>query len=322
MNLFVLAFLVHTLATSCKKKDELPTLTTSPIIHVTGTFATSGGTIISEGTGSLFERGICWGTVKTPTIADRKTSNNIFTGANIFICYMTELTVKTLYHVRAYATNQVGTAYGNEVNFTTTSDTFPVTDVDGNSYKIVTIGTQLWMKENLKTTKYNDGTSIQVVTDALNWRVLTTGAYCDYENTPSNSDTYGRLYNWYVAASANPKNVCPTGWHVPNEYEWGTLVIYIGGGFRNSGKLEEPGTTHGFGTNDLITNETGFTARPGGMREYNGSFLQIGFAGHWWSAIEYSDTTVSTIELNVNGFNVNTQNYKKNYGFSVRCLAN
>ena len=127
-----------------------------------------------------------------------------------------------------------------------------LTDIDGNDYKTVTIGTQVWMVENLKTTKYNDGTAIPNITDNTSWAALTTGAYCDNINTPSISTTYGRLYNWYAVdnnagtkvASNGGKNVCPTGWHVPSDAEWTTLTTYLGGESVAGGKLKETGTTH------------------------------------------------------------------------------
>ena len=142
---------------------------------------------------------------------------------------MTGLTPATTYYVRAFATNSAGTGYGSEISFTTASLVTTVTDIDGNVYNTVVIGTQTWIAENLKTTKYNDGTPIPNVTLDATWAVLATEAYSDYANTPANAAIYGRLYNWYVASSTNPKNVCPTGWHVPTDAEWTTLTTYLGG---------------------------------------------------------------------------------------------
>ena len=153
-----------------------------------------------------------------------------------------------------------------------------ITDVDNNLYNTVKIGTQVWMAENLKTTKYNDGTSIPNVTDNTVWSALITGAYCDYNNTPSISTTYGRMYNGYSVdnniatkvASNGGKNVCPTGWHVPSNAEWITLTSYLGGESVAGGKLKETGTMHWLTPNSGATNESGFTALAGGRRSYNG----------------------------------------------------
>ena len=162
-----------------------------------------------------------------------------------------------------------------------------VTDINGNVYNIVTIGTQTWMAENLKTTKYNDGTAIPNVTVDATWAALTTGAYSDYSNTPANSTTYGRLYNWYVVdnnpatkvASNGGKNVCPTSWHVPTDAEWTILTTYLGGESIAGGKLKETGTAHWNSPNTGATNETGFTTLPSGLRYYDGSYFLIGYDG-------------------------------------------
>ena len=203
-----------------------------------------------------------------------------------------------------------------------------VTDIDGNVYNTVTIGTQVWMKENLKTTKYNDGTTIPNINDNTTWAALTTGAYSDYNNTPSNSTTYGRLYNWYAAdnneatkvASNGGKNVCPTGWHVPTNAEWTTLTNFLGGESVAGGKLKETGTTHWTTPNEGATNETGFTALPGGYRYANGTFNSVGSFGYWLSSTEYSSNSIYNRYIYYNTIFVYRSNFEKQFGFSVRCL--
>lgn len=210
------------------------------------------------------------------------------------------------------------------VNYNTTTKTvtinvteITVTDIDGNVYHTVTIGTQVWMVENLKTTKYRDGTSIPNVTDNAAWDNLTTGAYCDYNNTPSNSATYGRLYNWYAATDAH--NIAPTGWHVPTDAEWSTLTTYLGGESVAGGKLKEIGTTHWAGPNTGATNETGFTALPSGYRD--GSFYYVGISGWWWSATESIVATHAYLRFmsyyysDVDGYGIS-----KERGLSIRCV--
>ena len=140
-----------------------------------------------------------------------------------------------------------------------------VTDVDGNVYNTVTIGTQCWLQENLKTTKYKDGTSIPLVTDNSAWGSLSTPGYCWYNNDDTYKNTYGALYNYYTVLT---NNLCPSGWHVATEREWSTLVTYLGGASIAGGKLKESGTTHWVTPNTGANNETGFIALPGGRREH------------------------------------------------------
>lgn len=159
-----------------------------------------------------------------------------------------------------------------------------VTDYDGNIYNTVTIGTQVWMKENLKTTHYLNGDLIPNITNGTAWSNLTTDAYCDYNNTPSNSVTYGKLYNWYTVVDS--RNVCPIGWHVPTDTEWTILTTYLGGVSVAGGKLKETGTTHWASPNTGATNSSGFTGLPSGRRFGDGTFYYLGYRGCWWSATE------------------------------------
>jgi uncharacterized protein (TIGR02145 family) len=148
---------------------------------------------------------------------------------------------------------------------TSTTFTFNAcTDADNNNYSTVQIGTQIWMAENLNTTKYLDGSGIPNVTDSYTWLNLVTGAWCDYGNDPSNAAIYGKLFNYYVVD--DPRKICPTGWHVPTMDEWTILIDYLGGVNLASGKLRESGTTHWESPNEGATNESGFTALPGGFR--------------------------------------------------------
>src|SRR3989339_264914 len=204
---------------------SLPTVTTNAITNITSTTAISGGTISSDGNSSITARGICYSTNPNPSISNSPTNNG--TGTGIFSSNLSGLAPNTTYYVKAFATNIKGTGYGAERSFTTlVSVTCPsdVYDIDGNSYPVVAIGSQCWMKANLKTTKYADNTTIQNITDNTAWSTSSTGAYCDYNNI---STDYGHLYNWY--AVNNIKNICPTDWHVPTNTEWQTLIDYLGG---------------------------------------------------------------------------------------------
>jgi uncharacterized protein (TIGR02145 family) len=193
-----------------------------------------------------------------------------------------------------------------------------VTDVDGNVYRTVKIGTQVWMSENLKTTNYNDGTSIPLVTEGTVWANLSTPGYCWYNNDASNyKATYGALYNWYPV---NSGKLCPKGWHVPLDAEWTILTAYLGGQSLAGGKLKEKGTTHWQSPNTGATNESGFTALPGCGRVANGTFCLIGGYGGWWSLSEHSETTAYGRDVGYSNSGINKYYDSKRSGFSIRCL--
>jgi uncharacterized protein (TIGR02145 family) len=202
-------------------------------------------------------------------------------------------------------------------NTATTPNGTTVTDIDGNIYRTVTIGTQTWMAENLKTTKYKNGTAIPLVTDATVWGNLTTSGYCWYDNNIDNKVVYGALYNWYTV---NTSNLCPTGWHVPTDAEWEILTDYLGGIGVAGGKLKETDTTHWTSPNTGATNETGFTALPGGLRAGHGPFLGVWIVGYWWSSTEIYTSTASNRTMFRDGSNVFSSDYTQSSGFSVRCL--
>ena len=193
-----------------------------------------------------------------------------------------------------------------------------VKDVDGNSYKAIKIGSQVWMAENLKTTKYNDGTAIPLVTNNIIWYDLTTPGYCWYINDEATyKTTYGALYNWYVV---NTGNLCPTGWHMATDPEWTTLTTYLGGEAVAGGKLKETGTTHWRSPNTGATNETGFTALPGGFRVCNAEFFSDGDFGYLWSATEVDTYSAWLRDLNNTSSEAHRTTYCKRGGLSVRCI--
>jgi len=205
------------------------------------------------------------------------------------------------------------------------------TDGDNNNYPIVTIGTQTWMAENLKTTTYANGTAIPLVTGSSNWAALTytDKAYCWYNDDIANKATYGALYTWAAAmngaasTTTNPsgiQGVCPTSWHLPSDAEWRVLTDYLGGESVAGGKLKEAGTMHWISPNTDATNETGFTALPGGGRYSSGTFNNIGYYGLWWSATE-DDSDYAWLRLMYyNNGGVGRYSLSKEVGFSVRCV--
>lgn len=171
-----------------------------------------------------------------------------------------------------------------------TPESTTVTDIDGNEYDTVQIGTQVWMAENLRTTKYANGDPIPNVTDDTQWTNLTTGAWCHYNNDSQYENPYGKLYNWYAVDDS--RNVCPTGWHVPTDEEWTTLIDYLdpnaqGGGITPNtagGKMKSTGTEYWLSPNVDATNESGFSGLPGGWRYYDAIFEYVSLTSDWWSS--------------------------------------
>jgi uncharacterized protein (TIGR02145 family) len=197
------------------------------------------------------------------------------------------------------------------------SNDITVTDIDGNVYNTVTIGTQVWLVENLKTTKYRDGTDIPNVTDDTVWINLTTGAYCDYNNSPSYSEIYGRLYNWYAVNDS--KNIAPQGWHVATDEEWATLATFLGGIGVTGSKIKESGTVHWNSPNKGASNASGFTALPAGGR-ISGTFGYLGMATAWWTATEFNADNGWTREVDFDAEDLLHGTLDKSIGFSVRCI--
>jgi uncharacterized protein (TIGR02145 family) len=197
-----------------------------------------------------------------------------------------------------------------------------ITDVESNSYKTVYIGTQQWMAENLKVTKYSDGTVIPNVTDNTEWQDNTTGAWAYYENDAANNAKYGKLYNSYAVSktSNGNKNVCPTGWHVPTDAEWTVLTDYLGGESVAGGKMKEAGTASWYSANTNATNTSLFTGLPGGIRDGNGNYDYIGYSGNWWSSTEYNTDIAWYRLLYDNKGDADRSCFIKEFGLSVRCL--
>ncbi len=317
-----------------KDVAAVPTVSTAPISIITAVSAFGGGDVISDGGATIIERGVCWSISENPTTENSK--GLALAGTGSYTCNLANLDPNTLYYVRAFARNSAGTGYGTQEYFTTSAELSPisfpdltygtVSDVDDNNYRTIQIGSQVWMAENLKTTKYNDNTSISIVIDDNEWYTLTTPAYCWYKNDASNYKAiYGALYNWYVgdAASNGGKNVCPVGWRIPSNAEWTTLTAYLGGTIVAGGKMKEVGTSHWWTPNEGATNETGFTAIPGGGRikdgDFYGHFGHIGEIGFWWS----KETDVKDRMMRYNDGEVDLFSaFPKQCGFSIRCVKN
>ena len=219
-----------------------------------------------------------------------------------------------------------------------TCGTSTITDIDNNIYNTVLIGTQCWTKENLKVTKYNDGTSIPLdnsgsstgSASGVTWSSKVTGAYTIYANelsTGTNATNYGYLYNWYAAVGiitnggSPTKNICPTGWHVPTDAEWTTLTTYLGGESVAGGKMKSTSSLWNAPNTDA-TNSSSFSVLPGGSRSNNGSFSDVRGSANFWSANEMvTNLNNAWIRTLYNSFsNAFRGNDFKQSGFSIRCL--
>lgn len=319
---YIRAYATNTSGTAYGNEVAFSTLATVPLITTTyassiaQTTAVSGGNITSDGGAPVTARGICWSTAQSPTILDSKTTDG--NGSGRFTSNIVGLTANIKYYIRAYATNSVGTAYGNEISFSTFGS-YTFTDTrDGNVYHTITIGNQVWMAENLRY--------LPSVVSPETYSYLSPCYYVyGYNGTDvaaakatENYSTYGVLYNWFAAIDA-----CPAGWHLPSDAEWMQLTDYLGGYTLVGGKLKETGTTHWNSPNTGATNEIGFTALPGGYYKRDNLFRNIGSYGYWWCATEdnFPDYVwywlINSSESNI----YRSKSYKES-GFSVRCVRN
>ncbi|MDD3945736.1 MAG: fibrobacter succinogenes major paralogous domain-containing protein [Bacteroidales bacterium] len=214
-----------------------------------------------------------------------------------------------------------------------------IKDIDGNVYSTVKIGKQVWMVENLRTTKFNDGSSIANITSEEQWNDASRPGYCWYDNDIDNKNTYGALYNWHAVETGI---LCPNGWHVPSDTEWTELETYLANnGYNYDGSTggddirdkiaKSMASDNGWETSSGVgeigntdypeyRNKSGFTALPGGYRLYNGSFNDVGYYGSWWSSTQSSTNNAWSRVLNYDGSYVGGFGYNKENGFSVRCV--
>ena len=304
----------------------IPTLTTTAVSTIALTSAVSGGNITSNGGAVITVSGLCWGTTQNPVIGGPNvTTDGSLTGG--FSSTMTGLTKGTAYYVRAYATNTAGTAYGNQFRFSTDID-----DVDGNVYNTIPIDAQVWMAENLKTTLFNNSTAVPNVTATTgpgSWPLLTTAAYCWFNNDATTyKPLYGAIYNWFAV---NAGNLCPTGWHVPSDGEFGIMELYLGMSpsditgllYRGTDQGTQLKNTTGWAAGQNGTNTSGWSALPGGYRYgVDGTFQAVGTFSYWWSSTSADATEAWYRRLD--GTSTQVYRFPVIYqgGKYVRCLKN
>lgn len=295
-----------------------PEVTTTGITDITQNKARSGGKITYDGGATIIAKGVCWSTSPEPDISDSFTSNG--TDTSRYQSQMTGLMPLTKYYVRAYAKNNAWTVYGEEMIFNT-----KLADVEGNLYSTVMIGTQVWMAENLKTTKFNDNTLIPNVTDNTAWANLATPGYCWLANDINYKASFGALYNWYTISTGK---LCPTGWHVPTDDEFKTLELFLGmtqdqvdlWDWRGTDQGTQMKSTTSWDEGGNGTNNSGFSALGGGYRYgKTGTFSGIGIITYWWSS-ENSTDYAWYRRLDATNSGIFRNATSKRGGKYVRCL--
>ena len=299
---------------------SLPVLTTAAVTAIGTTTATSGGSITSAGGGTITAKGVCWGMSSSPTVSGPHTTDG--TGTGSFVSSLTGLTPGTVYYVRAYATNSAGIAYGNELKFSSS-----VADIEGNVYRTIEIGNQLWMAEDLKSMKFNDNSVISNITNNSVWSTTTDPAYCWYDNDPDTyRSSFGAIYNWFAVGTGK---LCPSGWHVPSHNDFKILETYLGMTSDQVNAWDWRGTDQGTKMKSTSTwidggngsNSSGFSALGGGYRYGgNGEFYDFGKVGYWWTSDQNSSTDALYRRLDYNSTQVYAQGVRKQGGKFVRCL--
>jgi uncharacterized protein (TIGR02145 family) len=346
-NLFKIVFFIllsiSVSMPSCKKTEETPLVkvTTDPVSQISRTSARGNGSIINEGADTAIYYGFCWSTRTQPTIDDNMVSTSDITSRD-FNAGIGILSPGTTYYVRAYAITVKNKIYGNQESFTTKPATAlttfnpqltyqTVSDIDGNTYKTIKIGTQEWLAENLKTTRLNDGTAIPLIADDYEWSRLNTPAYCWYYNDEAVfKNIYGGYYNWYTVSSGK---LCPAGWHVPGEDDWKVFKLFLGMTPEQiesqnfpvteaGNKIKETGTHNWVEESVTASNESGFTALPGGSRGEGGDFGGEGGGGGWWSATQVAQHffPISHWVVSHAGWIFKSEMVSQKYGLNVRCV--
>ncbi len=299
---------------------QFAAVTTSGVSDITKNSAVTGGNVTMSGSASVTDRGVCYAMTENPTTSDDCVSSGSGTGS--FTVHLTGLSPNTRYYVRAYATSSIGTSYGQQILFRTERKPFvcgdDFEDIDENIYRTIEIGGQCWMKENLRTSRYQDGSAIQNITDSGQWGEIDFGAWSYYDNDSENHEPFGKLYNWFAVDDS--RGLCPVEWRVPGESDWMALTDYLGGWTAAGGKMKETGTQYWESPNRGATNESGFSGLPGGGRESNGNFAGMGQSAFFWSATRDDVASAWARDLYYDDASVWTFSVPGSLGMSVRCI--
>jgi uncharacterized protein (TIGR02145 family) len=310
------------------KKASLPQLITADITSIAKSSALTGGSVTEDGDSKITERGICWiQGYNDPSISDSKITAG--TGSGEFTVTLSGLSPGTSYSVRAYAINKAGIAYGDIVRFFTippdivfnpASTYGTMTDIDGNVYKTITIGTQVWMAENLKVSHYRNGDPVTFInSEYYEWRSDTTnGLSCYYLHNESIGSVYGKFYNWYAVNDF--RGLAPLGWHIPLDAEWALLESYLGDNPTAGAKMKEAGTDHWEQSNSSGDNSSGFTALPGGLAEWPGLSHGMNNYTYFWSSTKDNHLYVWCYKLSYDISSLIREHMPTTTGISVRCI--
>ena len=330
---------------------DLASVTTAEVRDVTSVSAVSGGNVEFDG-GTEVTRGVVWGTLPNPAVENNNGITNNGTGTGHFVSVLTGLFPLTTYYLRAYASNDAGTVYGSQFQFTTAEPVGidheiiegSVEDIDGNIYRTVFIGSREWMAENLMTTRYGDGSVIDFPPEGESWKTNTTGAYGWYQDQESNKELFGAVYNWY--AVVNPAKLCPEGWRVPADRDWTELVDFlasnyslsnlggnigaIGNRLKSCRQVNSPFggecTTSAFprwhqNERNYGFDDFGFSALPIGSRNSQGIYISnAGFYGQWWSTTENSMEEAFIRYVTFDSASLFRSSSNKSNGYAVRCV--
>jgi uncharacterized protein (TIGR02145 family) len=289
-------------------------LTTNYPSEITNTSFKAESNLVYSGQ-TLLSKGICWSTSPHPTISDLKTNDPL--ASNTFTSNPTNLDSNATYYYRSYATFNTGTIYGNELLVKTYNSR--ITDIDGNIYYTVTIGSQTWMAENLKVTHYQNGDPL-TYSDYLNWGSVTTGMYGDYMDTPSNSVIYGRFYDGKVATDS--RNVAPVGWHVPTLAEWSVLENYLGGAATAGSKMGLPQSVN-WSPLIVFNNSSGFSALMAGLRQNGGSpDGGVNLFTYFWTSTPTAGFSQYFCGMSYNSPQLSITYHGYGYGHNIRCIKN
>ena len=318
-NRILICILIGISVTTCKKdKSTLSEVETYVPVFIASKSATIGCYVSSDGGSKILDCGLYIGIASSPETNGTKLEMGNDTG--FYLGRLSGLSPATMYYLKAYAINGNGESLGDEVTFTTPA---MVEDYDANSYQTVKIGNQVWMAENLKTTHFLNGDPISTTTPAT-LDITSEGSpqyQWSYDGSEANNSVYGKLYTWYVVS--DQRKVCPDGWHVPGDTEWSALETALGGYLIAGARLKEEGNDHWQSPYNLdATNESCFSALPGGYRDRNGTFSVLKNDGYWWSATESETDKSWSRMLSTGTYSVARPGITKSNGLSVRCIKN
>jgi len=305
-------------------EPQLPVIRIDSASNITKLTANVNCKIVSHGESTIIEQGLFWSLNINPNFSNNKViATNI---DSVFIISLSALQPNTTYYLRPYVINNDGLTYGNVDSLTTLSvaSCGTVTDIEGNNYNTVIIGSKCWFAENLKTTRYKNNANITFPgTNRTMWKNDTIGAYAWFDNSTSFKSKYGALYNWYAA---NNNNLCPTGWHVPSDSEWSTMEYQLGGRTTIGYFVKDSITPYWRNSNNIKSiNSSGLTARSGGYRYIQptgNDYTGMDTTGRWWTSTSVVSNISIYRELCAANNGINRKGGPKNLGFSVRCVSN